>query len=161
MRKSTLNLGALALSTLLLAGCPTPIQMYYDAEVDKLCKIDGGMVVHETIELDPANFDEHGGLRSFSPILQENALGELFRYEHHVTYIKGQSGQLDTLTLTRRHIRIVRRDDEKLLGELVRYGRHGGDIPLGVHPSGYGCPTDGADLRDLLRAVFKPAEAPK
>ena len=47
-------------SALLLSGCATPTQMVLDAEVKRLCAIDGGIKVYETVPLPADRFDKFG-----------------------------------------------------------------------------------------------------
>ncbi|MBK7812955.1 MAG: hypothetical protein IPJ52_00920 [Rhodocyclaceae bacterium] len=44
----------------LVAGCATPSQMAVDAEVKRLCAIDGGIKVYETVKLPADKFNQWG-----------------------------------------------------------------------------------------------------
>ena len=57
--KSLIWIGLLALTT----GCSGPSKSELDAEVKRLCAIDGGIKVYETVTLPSERFDEHGNVR--------------------------------------------------------------------------------------------------
>jgi hypothetical protein len=48
-----------------------------DAEVDRLCAIDGGIRVYETVTLPPDKFNERGEITFYKPTQKENALGSV------------------------------------------------------------------------------------
>ena len=56
---------ALLLLLPVIAGCATPSQIMLDAEVKRLCAIDGGIKVYETVRL-PAERFKLGYLRLLS-----------------------------------------------------------------------------------------------
>ena len=58
--------------------------------------------------------------------------------------------------MSRTHYRVLRRSEQKLLGETVLYGRGGGDLPGPWHDSSFVCPSY-ADAGDvvLLTKIFK------
>lgn len=121
----------LGLTTLVLAlsACTTPIQMAYDAEVDRLCAIDGGMKIYESVQLPPDRFDHDIFIRKNSPefkITQESA------------YLKGTKDS--SIRLRRYSTKVIRIEDEKLLGAWVYYYRGGGDIIPSDGDSSYSCP---------------------
>ena len=58
--------------------------------------------------------------------------------------------------MVRQNTMIVRKADDKVLGEVVIYGRRGGDIPGPSEPSHYKCPK--GPVFDVERQVFKPQE---
>ncbi len=64
-----------SLPLLLMASCATQTQMALDAEVRRLCAIDGGVKVYETVKLPPDKFDKWGMVNFYKPTQGENALG--------------------------------------------------------------------------------------
>ncbi|SDE53509.1 hypothetical protein [Desulfuromonas thiophila] len=108
-------------------------KMYWDAQVRKLCAIDGGVKVYETVELTPDLLDWAG--RIFIPSKDKATAADLYFYEKERQYLRRKNP-----TLIRTHTVIIRRSDNKVLGELIRYGRGGGDLPGPWHPSSFSCP---------------------
>ena len=107
---------------------------YYDAELNRLCAIDGGINVYETVRLPPERFgqrwDEY-----------------LYVREPH-TYIRSGNP-----LMWRDTSKIIRRSDSKVLGEYVSYARRGGDSPFSPgHPSSYRCPK--LFTLNLEQAIF-------
>jgi len=135
---------------LLLAGCATPTQMSLDAEVKRLCAIDGGIKIYQTVTLTADRFNRFGQINFYRATQGENALGPEYRLqEEHHYYRKGDP------QLVRHHYRIVRRLDGGLLGETIVYGRGGGDVPGPWHGSSFTCPTYAeAGVVALLQKVF-------
>ncbi|MCL2075399.1 MAG: hypothetical protein FWH15_02950 [Betaproteobacteria bacterium] len=122
---------------------------YYDAEVNRLCAIDGGVKVYETVELPPEKFNEWGQVNFYEPMQGENALGSEYVYLREYHYFK--RGNPD---LFRIGTKIIRRSDEMLLGESAVYIRRDGDFPGPMHPSSFMCPESSIE-RDVLRQVFQ------
>ena len=117
-----------------------------DAEVDRLCAIDGGVKVYETVMLPPEKFNEWGQINFYQPIKGENALGPeyLYRSEDHY-YRKGNP------SMVRYHHQVFRRSDGTLLGETTSYGRGGGEWA----PSSYNCPpTSKSSEQALFKKIF-------
>lgn len=139
----------LFLSTLLLSGCATPTQMILDAEVKRLCAIDGGIKVYETVTLPAGRFDNYGniGVRN---IQNADPRDEYYFRSDDVYMRSGNPALIRTVT------QIVRRSDGKVLGESIRYGRGGGDIPGPWHSSTFDCPSI-KDLR-LEASIFKAGD---
>lgn len=130
---------------------------FYDEKVKGLCAIDGGTRLHEKIELPSGAFNHDGSLKylveeqtSFTikgdTQTTERAMGWQYISRIEVKYLKEYWP-----TVVRTHYKILRRDDEKLLGETVIYSRRGGDIPGPWHPSSFSCPTNFVDLK---KSVF-------
>lgn len=136
-----------------LMACATPVQSLYDAEVDRLCALDGGLKIYETVELSPEHFNRYGQLTHLRPSKGEYALGPDYRYAHRFDYLRGTPGGLGEATLTKRSLAIYRRSDGKLLGSSVAYSRGGGAIPGPWHPSSYTCPNN---LQSLETQIFVP-----
>jgi hypothetical protein len=146
----------LVVAALALAGlsrCGWVQQIRLDREVDRLCAIDGGVHIYEVVRLPKENFGPDG---------------EVFPQYRHLPSDSGRFGTeyVDRLTSTvlvagnpslhRSTISIFRRSNNKLLGEVVVYGRRGGDGPGLSEPSSHICPKGTAF--DLAKKVFKPLE---
>ena len=151
------------------AGCATPSQMAVDAEVERLCAIDGGIKVYETVKRPASEFDSDGVLKAYqhrtdttvsykqdtSHTVMESSFerGFIIRWEIQ-TYIGDILGPESGFFSAKRHVfQVKRRADNALLGEAVIYSRRGGDIPGPWHPSSYRCPTTAGDI-ELIRKVF-------
>ena len=114
-----------------------------DREVERLCAIDGGVKVYETVTLPPDKFDKWGQINFYDPTQGEKALGPeyIFQLDMHY-YKKGHpvSQGAQEISMRRDHFKIIRKSDMKLLGEVVKYHRAGGDLPGPWMPSSYHCP---------------------
>lgn len=132
----------------LVAGCATPSQIMLDAEVKRLCAIDGGVKVYETVRLPPEKFNQYGQINIANR--KDAAPRDDFYYEWDVTYIKQKNVVTD---LSRSHFKIYRVSDSKLLGESIAYTRRGGDMPGPWHPSHLTCPSD-SGLNTLQKNIF-------
>ncbi|QDX80639.1 hypothetical protein B9N43_04890 [Denitratisoma sp. DHT3] len=110
-----------------IAGCATSSQMAVDTEVRRLCAIDGGIRVYETVKLSADKFNQWGQVNFYRPTQGENALGPSYLLKHERRLlIKSQSEPSHELTMVREHFTVVRKADKKVLGETVLYGRGGG-----------------------------------
>jgi len=130
-----------------------------DREVKRLCEIDGGVRVYETVTLPPDKFDKkYGQINFYRPTQGENALGQDYIYKWDIHYYKkgDPSRQGAHVTAMKRdHIKILRKLDMKLLGEFVLYTRGGGDFPGPWMPSSYRCPSAiEASSSMLMQNVF-------
>ena len=115
-----------------------------DREVERLCAIDGGVRVYETVTLSPDKFDKkYGQINFYRPTQGENALGPEYVYQWDIHYYKKghpvSQGAQET-AMRRDHVKIIRKSDMKLMGEVVKYHRAGGDLPGPWMPSSYHCP---------------------
>lgn len=135
----------------LVTGCE---KFELDRQMEELCKKDGGVRVYETVKLPPEMFEPLGdpfpGWRRRPP---SERLGNDYEYLFDVEYLvkgdplKGQG------RLQRYQIKIIRRADQKLMGESVSYGRSGGDFIALGHPTSNGCPVGQSSI-DVIRQVF-------
>jgi hypothetical protein len=146
------TLAVLMLSALGLSQCGWVQKVSLDREVDRLCAIDGGVHIYETVTLPKEDFGPDG---------------EVFPQYRH---LPSNNGRFSSAYVVRRSDKvlvggypamerintlIVRVSDDKVLGERVIYRRSGGDVPGPWAPSRHSCPEDGPDL-DLEGQVFKP-----
>ena len=118
-----------------------------DAEVDRLCAIDGGVKVYETVTLPPEKFNEWGQINFYQPIRGENALGPEYLYQSETHYYGEGNPQM-----LRYHEEVFRRSDGTLLGETTIYVRSGGEWA----PSSYHCPpTSESSEQELFKKIFR------
>lgn len=130
MKKRWLLCAAIAV---LLTGCE---KARLDDEVDRLCRIDGGIRVYETVKLPKEYFDERG-------VPVERVIDDRAYYGggRFVTEAEDRTLIAGNPDLRRIEIRFVRLSDHAVLGRSVSYTRRGGDIPNPFHPSHYSCPS--------------------
>jgi len=129
-----------------------------DREVDRLCAIDGGIKVYETVTLPPEKFDKYGLVEFYNPGQREDTLGPEYIYQWDIHYYKKghPASQGAHITVMKRdHIKITRKSDMKLMGEVVMYQRGGGDLPGPWMPSSYHCPDrQEANEGILMHRIF-------
>ncbi|MDR1849955.1 MAG: hypothetical protein LBQ75_07940 [Zoogloeaceae bacterium] len=134
---------------------------HYDAEVDRLCAVDGGVKVYETVRLPPEKFGSWrgNGINFFDPTQGENALGSEFIYKWKITVYQERNPFVD-----RNHYEVIRRADNKLLGEATSYGRSGGDVlaflglPAAGEPHRCPPPSELAGDGSLFNQIFVKSE---
>ncbi len=136
-----------------------------DREVDRLCAIDGGIRVYETVTLPEDKFDEkYGQINFYKPTHKiEDTLGPEYIYQWSVhDYVEGHPAinGAQEIAMRRDHVKIIRKSDMKLLGEFVKYHRAGGDLPGPWMPSSHHCPNQSEASSILLihRIFIKSAE---
>ncbi|MBN1956659.1 MAG: hypothetical protein JXQ81_06660 [Desulfuromonadales bacterium] len=108
-------------------------KMYWDAQVRKMCAIDGGVKVYETVELTPDLLDRFG--RIHIPEKSDVKDTDIYFYDTGIQVIRNENPKISRT----RHV-VIRHSDNKVLGELIRYGRGGGDLPGPWEPSYFLCP---------------------
>jgi len=111
-------------------------KVYWDAQVRELCNKDGGVQIYETVELPADQFNRYVSRNWVLPDKSQATSSDDYFYEREVFYFHKDDPQV-----TRRLTRIIRRSDGKVLGESIRYGRGGGDLPGFWHGSNYTCPN--------------------
>jgi hypothetical protein len=138
---------ALLLLLPLVVGCSSGpiVKAQLDAEVKRLCAIDGGIKVYETVPLTKDIVDWAG--RIWIPDKAQAKTSDPYYYETVIYYYRKGNPEM-----ARSQHRIIRRSDGKVLGELVRYGRGGGDLPGPWHGSSFMCPdpTQQPQLESLI-----------
>ncbi len=116
-----------------------------DREVKRLCAIDGGIKVYETVRLPAEKFDQYGQIQIPAKWLA-NPEDEYY-YEGSTNYlIKGNP------ELLRLHTWMYRKSDNRLLGESTVYMRRGGGIPGPWHMPALICPQE-TDV-DMKEQIF-------
>lgn len=141
MKKLTTIVTTLILA-LTLSGCE---QAVVDAEMEKLCKQDGGMKIYEHVVLPKDQFKY--GVPIFHQTWNTSGGGYRFIAAH-------ERLRPNKPTLTRYTYSVVREFDGKVLGTYIVYSRIGGDIMWRPGPdSSKSCPADGND-NTFLKAIF-------
>lgn len=113
------------------------VKAHYDRQVRELCANDGGVRVYETVQLTAEKFNQWGQPNFNIPVTPYTKLKDSDQYylEWEITNIKFGNPKLE-----QSHFRLIRRSDNKLLGESVSYTRGGGDLPGPWHGSSFICP---------------------
>lgn len=120
-----------------------------DRQVREMCAMDGGVRVYETATLPAERFDELKRRNFMLPDKSRAKLTDEYYYESVRHYYK--KGRINIL---RTQHRIIRRSDGKVLGESVRYGRAGGDLPGPWHHSSFMCPDPVKQPSNFETAIF-------
>ncbi|WP_108698891.1 hypothetical protein [Nitrosomonas oligotropha] len=116
-----------------------------DREVKRLCAIDGGIRVYETVKLPAERFDQYGQIRV--PVKWLAEPGDEYYYKGSTSYlIKGNPELLQLRTW------IYHKSDNRLLGESTVYMRRGGGIPGPWHMPAFICPQE-TDV-DMKKRIF-------
>jgi len=154
-----LSVGLLTLGLMAMAGCSTVSQRQLDAEVDRLCAVDGGLKIYETVRLPPEKFNKYNQVNFYHPGRNENALGPEYIWKYKNTYLHPGGDPKANPRMWRNHTQLFRRSDGHLLGEAVCYLRYGGDPRFlaeysGAPESSYSCPKKGVDGVHLLNGIF-------
>ncbi len=139
---------ALSIALLSLAGCE---RFALDRQMEELCKKDGGVKVHETVTLSPAEYDQLS--RYATAKNREYSYGPEYRYvlRQEIVIGKDADPEKGQGRLSRWYSAIYRKSDNKLLGEAVSYGRTGGDgFTFGFHPSSNSCPRMSQGLDQMI-----------
>lgn len=137
--------------TFLLQGCERA-KSTLDREVDRLCAIDGGVRIFETVRLPKENFGPDGEVfpQHKGKLAGSGRYGESYGGSLVVEAIQeGRPG------IVRIRARITRNLDEKVLGEIIDYKRSGGDFPGPWEPSSHACNL-GAETVNFERKIFLP-----
>ena len=138
----------------IFSSCASPSKSELDAEVTRLCAIDGGVRVYETVRLPAEKYnkllDAFG--RLWIPSDESLKLEDEYYYKREHFYYKKGNPELSSS----RH-KIIRRSDGKILGESIRYARGGGDFPGPWHDSTYICP-DPTSQPSLESSIFLKGE---
>jgi hypothetical protein len=136
-----------------IAGCERA-KTKLDREVDRLCAIDGGVHIYETVTLSKENFGPDGEVfpQYRDKLVTDGRLGTDYVYVSNDKLIVSGDASLQRI-----NSKLIRVSDRKILGEVVIYRRSGGDFFGPWEPSRYSCPLSGPAL-DLVRQTFKPRE---
>jgi hypothetical protein len=110
---------------------------YWDAQIRTLCAKEGGFTIFERVTLSKEEYERFGG---YAGDIQIPYVGEDPKGSPYVLEILMTSLREGEPYVVRAEILIRRRVDGKLLSRGVQYGRRGGDLPMGLHPSSFMCP---------------------
>lgn len=138
-----LTFGALAI----VVGCGPYEKAKLDREVDRLCAIDGGVRVYETVKLGKENFGADGEV--FPQFRAQIRVGESLGPDYRLTSTKELIVRGDP-SLTKWSVTITRVSDRKVLARQINYVRGGGDLPGPWAPSSYSCRNVSLDLSKLV-----------
>ena len=131
---------------MVFAGC-TSEKDRLDAEAKRLCAIDGGIKVHETVTLPPEKFYENGTPQVPSE-KDERGWGYYSTYEY-----ANLKKNFEPPTLVREVTKVIRTESREVIATSVIYRRSGGGLLDGYfHPSGFHCPDD--EGSDFYKRVF-------
>lgn len=145
----------------MLQGCERA-KTKLDREVDRLCAIDGGVRVYESVKLPKENFGVEGipsgqfkqgisrsGNSKWSSIYRSETSVDLLHESRQIELIRTHA------TLKKFRLYVFRLSDGKLLGETITYVRGGGDFFGPWADSSYECPKR---LIDPVDAIFVKGE---
>ena len=122
-----------------------------DAELERLCKAEGGVKVFESVKLPADQFRPDG----YPAFFREKVWGVLSQDwlmpNYRLKFSQGVVKKIFWVTLSRDSVTVERVTDSKVMGQVVIYHRSGG----GVISEGDGkrCPNEGSNV-DLVKAVF-------
>ncbi|MER0203253.1 MAG: hypothetical protein DU480_05215 [Nitrosomonas sp.] len=117
-----------------------------DREVKRLCAIDGGIKVYETVKLSSERFDQYGQI---SIPYKENVKPEdEYYYDSFTVYLINGNPELRQY-----RSQIYQRSDGRLLGDSTSYSRVGGDMPGPWQPSSFMCPAN-EGFNYLMKQIF-------
>ncbi len=119
----------------------------FDREVNRLCAVDGGMKVYETVRLPTEKYRRYTQSLTIAPF-QELKEDDEYYLVWNISILKDGNPDLSS-----DHFQIIRRSDSRKLGETTSYHRRGGDLPGPWHSSSYGCP-DKATSTFLVKRIF-------
>ncbi len=139
-------LSILLILPLITACASGPSKGQLDDEVRRLCAIDGGIKVYETVKLPTYRFDEYGQVRI--PTKKRAKPEDEYYWDASRVFIRKGNPEM-----WKSQISVYRRVDAKLLGEAISYTRRGGDIPGPWHESSFMCPEK-TDITDLKKQIF-------
>mgnify|MGYP003387907580 CR=1 FL=1 len=134
---------AVGIGVLALTGCGPYQKAKLDREVDRLCAIDGGVHIYETVKLPKENFGPDGEV--FPQYRAHVVTGDGFGPNYKWTSVTKWIVEGDP-SLVRWEQTITRMMDGKVLGKRIVYVRGGGDLPGPWAPSGYSCRNVSIDL---------------
>ena len=143
------TVAVLVLGALGLSQCGWVQKARLDREVDRLCAIDGGVRIYETVTLPKENFGPDGEV--FPQYRSRYPKGEL-----GPDYVSGyQLSELVTgdPSLQRIRVFVQRVADSKTLGEFIDYKRSGGDLIGPSEPSRRSCATS-QESGSLYKRIF-------
>lgn len=148
------------LSISALTGCAGYVpgrQSYWDAQVREMCAKDGGVTIYEQIVVTTAQAEKLPKVAGLFGVAPESLAkpDEPAFIRIHLTMIREGNP-----SVVREQEDIVRRSDGRVVGQAIRYGRGGGDMPSPAHPSGFSCP-DYLSIYKGIHQVYRIEETTK
>lgn len=128
-------------------------KLYWDTKIRELCAKDGGVKVYETVTLSVEMFNNYTDKNWILPNKSQVKSTDEYYLDSEITYLKKGNPSLWQI-----HHRIIRRFDQRLLGESVMYARSGGDLPGPWHASSFKCP-DPSQQPNLESSIFHKEDA--
>lgn len=131
------------LLTATLAGCAGYVpgrQSYWDTQVREMCAKDGGVHIIEPVRITKNEMNFLGGGEGKLMILAKE-----LAHPKSPVYAVREHGEIlaseGNAAIGRTEWSIIRRSDGKIVANLVRYSRTGGDFPDFIHQSTFFCPS--------------------
>lgn len=133
---------ALILLLILVIGFYEGRKVYWDHKVTEMCKKDGGIKIHERVQLDEVEYSLYiDKLGNFTIPREDKAPNNLKIVSRLLLNLIHRNKPM----VRRFELQIIRRTDNKLLGTMISYGRTGGDF-FALHPSSFLCPEESKNL---------------
>ena len=120
---------------------------YWDQQVDKMCKIDGGIKVYESIALEESEYNKYIDKYGNLSIPREDKAPENIQY---VFRNDSEFIHKSDPIVRRDELMILRRYDNKVVGKQISYSRVGGDFFYIDMWSSYTCPKVNKNLFDAV-----------
>ena len=131
----------------LITACASgPSKGQLDDEVRRLCAIDGGIKVYETVKLPAFRFEKDGSI--YIPAKRLAKPEDKYYVENSTLYLIEGNPEM-----VQYHSKVYRRSDGKLLGEAISYSRRGGGMPGPWHVPAFRCPQK-EDSGYLMMQIF-------
>ena len=124
-------------------------KLVYDAVVLSLCAKDGGVKVYETVALSATEYDQFAKRNWAFPEKSRATQSDKYYSETKRHYYQNNDPKI-----MRRQFLIIRRSDDKILGEDISYSSSGGDLPGPWHPSSFICPKISPNRPGIARSIF-------
>jgi hypothetical protein len=133
---------------MVLSACVS--QSYWDAQIDSLCKKDGGITIYERVRVSAEDYRRLGGIQGTIPVPTENTRKPGYPFVARTLRTVLSDGDPRVSRTETIYYRVA---DGKALARLVRYVRVGGDLPVYDHPSAFSCP-DAKSAAAAERSIF-------
>ena len=117
---------------------------YWDNQVTKMCKKDGGIKIYEKTNKPLTYFVKKGFLKI--PFESKSTINnEYFLRTKDTKIIEGR------LSVGEHRTQLIKNKGDIIIAETVSFGRSGGDFPTFAHPSYHTC----ARNKNLLESMFE------
>lgn len=122
---------------------------YWDYQVTKMCKKDGGATVFENIKVSYFEYMNLGGVNDAIPVPPEEYKNDSPYFARTVR----QDIREWNPEVKKRITKIIRDVDGAILGMQISYSRIGGDL-IALHPSSYSCRNVEGISLDIEKQIF-------